>query len=52
LTDREARLYQEWIGNDRRIRALLNKVRTVDANATELLLKKQSTGRGEGSIAS
>jgi hypothetical protein len=40
LTATEAQLYQEWIGNDRRIRALLAKMRTVDAKAAELLLKE------------
>ena len=44
LTDREAQLYQEWIGNDRRIRALLDQIRTVDAKATELLLKEAVNG--------
>jgi hypothetical protein len=40
LTDREAQLYQEWIGNDRRIKNLLNQIRKVDAKATELMLKE------------
>ncbi|MCP3913770.1 MAG: hypothetical protein GY713_22855 [Actinomycetia bacterium] len=40
LTANEAQLYQEWIGNDRRIRALLDQLRTVDGKAAELLLKK------------
>src|ERR1035437_533338 len=44
LTDREAQLYQEWIGNDRRIRALLDQMRTVDAKAAELLLKEAISG--------
>ena len=44
LTDREAELYQEWIGNDRRIRALLDQIRTVDAKAAELLLKEAVSG--------
>lgn len=44
LTDREAQLYQEWIGNDRRIRTLLNQIRKVDAKATELLLKEAVSG--------
>src|ERR1700677_3074576 len=37
LTDRESQLYQEWIGNDRRIKTLLNQIRKVDAKATEIL---------------
>jgi hypothetical protein len=40
LTEREAQLYQEWIDNDRRIRSLLDQIRTVDAKATDLLLKE------------
>ena len=44
LTDREAELYQEWIANDRRIRALLDQIRTVDAKAAELLLKEAVSG--------
>jgi len=39
LTQREAELYQEWIANDRRHRALVAKMREVAAKATELLLK-------------
>ncbi|MDR3662969.1 MAG: hypothetical protein P4L86_21715 [Mycobacterium sp.] len=45
LTDREAQLYQEWIGNDRRIKTLLNQIRKVDAKATELLLKEPLAAR-------
>ncbi len=44
LTDRGANLYQEWIGNDRRIRALLDQIRKVDAKAAELLLKEALSG--------
>ena len=44
LTHREAQLYQEWIGNDRRIRALLDQIRKVDAKAAELLLKEAVSG--------
>jgi len=44
LTDREAQLYQEWIGNDRRIKILLNQIRKVDAKATELMLKEAVSG--------
>lgn len=39
LSPKEAELYQEWIGNDRRLRTLLAQLRKVDAKATELLLK-------------
>jgi hypothetical protein len=43
-TAREAQLYQEWIGNDRGIRALLAQIRTVDAKAAELILKEDVNG--------
>jgi hypothetical protein len=39
-TQREVEIYQEWIANDRRHRALVAKMREVAATATELLLKK------------
>ena len=42
LTQREAELYQEWIDNDRRHRALVAKMREVAAKATELLLKENA----------
>jgi hypothetical protein len=44
LAEREAHLYQEWISNDRRIRALLDQIRKVDAKAAELLLKEAVSG--------
>jgi len=44
LTEREAQLYQEWISNDRRIRALLDQIRKVDAKAAELLLNEAVSG--------
>src|ERR1035437_3662011 len=44
LTAKKAQLYQEWIGNDRRIRALLDQIRIVDAKAAELLLKEAVSG--------
>lgn len=47
LSAREAELYQVWIGNDRRVRALLDQMRTVAAKATELLLKEASADRAE-----
>ncbi|MHB8300855.1 MAG: DUF6788 family protein [Dermatophilaceae bacterium] len=42
LTQRQAELYQEWIANDRRHRALVAKMREVAAKATELLLKENA----------
>ena len=47
LSAREAELYQEWIGNDRRVRALLDQMRTVAAKAAELMLKEASADRAE-----
>ncbi len=44
LTDPEAQLYQEWIGNDRRIRALLDQILNVDAKAAALMLKEAVSG--------
>ena len=44
LSAHEAHLYQEWIGNDRRIRSLLAQIRTVDAKAAELILKESVSG--------
>jgi len=40
LTQRQAELYQEWIDNDRRQRAIIAKMREAAATATELLLKE------------
>lgn len=40
LTATEAQLYQEWISNDRRVRALLDQLRTNDAKTADLLLKQ------------
>jgi hypothetical protein len=42
LTQREAELYQEWIDNDRRQRAIIAKMREAAATATELLLKENA----------
>jgi len=38
LSEREAALYQEWIGNDRRLRALIEELRAVAEQATNLVL--------------
>ena len=43
LGAREVQLYQEWIGNDRRVRSLLAQIRTIDAKAAELILKQGVT---------
>jgi len=39
LTESEAQLYQEWIGNDRQLRALIAEMRKIAAKATELIKK-------------
>lgn len=44
LSDHEARLYQEWIDNDRRLRALIANMREVAAKATDLILKEATSG--------
>ena len=38
LSDAEAAIYREWIGNDRRLQALLEELRTVAQEALELKL--------------
>lgn len=38
LSAREAELYLEWIGNDRRLRALIDELRAVAEQATNLIL--------------
>lgn len=40
LTERQAGLYKEWIGNDRQLRALIGQMRQVAAKVTELLLNE------------
>jgi hypothetical protein len=42
LSPPEAELYNEWIANDRKARALLAQMRTVAAKATELILKEDA----------
>jgi hypothetical protein len=42
LSAREAQLYNEWIANDRRVRALLSQMREVAAKATELIMKENA----------
>ena len=39
LTPRQAQLYQEWINNDRRLHALIDQLRTVAEQATNLILE-------------
>ena len=42
LGEDEARLYQEWIANDRRLSAVITKMRQVAAKATDLILKDET----------
>jgi len=42
LTPTEAELYQNWIDNDRQLRAIIAKMREVATAATELLLKEHA----------
>lgn len=42
LSDREAKLYSQWIANDRKARSLLTQMRTVAAKATALILAEDS----------
>ena len=43
LDDREAALYQEWIANDRRLRALVAELHAVAEQATDLILEGDAT---------
>jgi Family of unknown function (DUF6788) len=38
LTEQQADLYNEWIANDRHVRALLTQMRTIAAKAAEIIL--------------
>lgn len=40
LSAREAQLYQEWIGNDRKLRTLIDELREVADKATNLILEQ------------
>ena len=41
LTPEEAAHYQEWIANDRRLRSLIDEMRTIATEATELTLRQE-----------
>ncbi len=43
LSQDEARLYREWIANDRQLRAVITKMRQVAAKATDLILKEAAS---------
>ena len=42
LSEREARLYEQWIANDRTVRALLGEMRAVAAEAQALILAEEA----------
>jgi hypothetical protein len=42
LSAREARLYEQWIANDRTVRALLGEMRAVAAEAQALILAEET----------
>jgi hypothetical protein len=41
LSEREAALYNEWIENDRRAKALFSQMHELAAKATELILEEE-----------
>jgi hypothetical protein len=45
LSQTEAGLYQQWIDNDRQLRALIDRMRKLAAKATELITKETSTSK-------
>jgi hypothetical protein len=48
LTATEAALYQQWIDNDRQLRALISQMRDIATKATELIMKDATTHGGRG----
>ena len=46
LTPSEAALYGEWIGNDRRVRAIIAEMREVAAKAQQLMLEEVQSRAG------
>jgi hypothetical protein len=47
LSQTEADLYQQWIDNDRQLRALIDQMRQVAAKATELIMKDASSSQAK-----
>lgn len=43
LSESEARLYQQWIANDRKARALLGEMRSVASKAQAVLLAEEAS---------
>ncbi len=48
LSDREARLYEEWIANDRKARDLLAEMRALAAKAAPLILAQEEPSTAGG----
>jgi len=40
LSETEARRYQQWIDNDRQLRALIDRMRRIATKATELIMNE------------
>jgi hypothetical protein len=47
LSDSEARLYEDWIANDRKVRDLLAEMRALAAKAAPLILAQEHSTAGE-----
>ena len=47
LSAREAALYREWIDNNSRLRAMIDELRTVAAQATDLILEDARRSEAE-----
>ncbi|MGH3952038.1 MAG: DUF6788 family protein [Pseudonocardiaceae bacterium] len=47
LSSTEADLYQQWIDNDRQLRAITAQMREVAAEATNLILKQDAEKRAQ-----
>ena len=47
LNDSEAALYQQWIANDRQLRALISQMRDVAAEATGLIMENAKNTQAE-----
>jgi len=47
LSQAEAELYQQWIDNDRHLRAITAQMRTIAAEATTLLMQEAVEHRAE-----
>ena len=46
LSQTDAKLYQEWISNDRKLRKTITRMRQVAAKASELMIHQSQQGQG------